>query len=186
MRYFHGLTFMVDLLYVLLFRSVPTISCCVRITMGKKSKANRNKATVASLAVATVATVIEASLTVATATVAIVATAAYTQVVKRGNTVGGDFAQSSFFIKAESFRKKGNHPKDKKIYLQGIDIGCVPCMNAYGCQILFEGDLKNVIAQNRVKDNPRLHLVIPLLLECAIRMLPKMVLAVMNQSLLIG
>ena len=42
-------------------------------------------------------------------------------------------------------------------------------MNAYGCQILFEGDLKNVVDQKRVKDNPRLHLVIPLLLECTIR-----------------
>ena len=88
MHYFYGLTFMVDLLYILLFRSVPITSCCVRIAMEKKSKANRNKATVASPAVATVATVTEASLMVATATVTIVTTAAYTQAVKRGNTVG--------------------------------------------------------------------------------------------------
>ena len=126
--------------------------------MGKKSKANRKTtATVASAAAAeTVATVVTPSR--------------YTEAVKRTGTVRQDFPQSTLFIKAESFRKKGNHAKANKIYLQGIDNGCVPCMSAYGCELLFDDDPeeKNVDQMCAVKDYPRLQLVMPLFLEGAI------------------
>ena len=127
--------------------------------MGKKSKANRKTttATVASAAaVETVATVGTPSR--------------YTEAVKRTGAVRQDFPQSTFFIKAESFRKKGNHAKANKIYLHGIENGCVPCMSAYGSRLLFDGSPEgNEVGQIRMMDHPHLHLLMPLFLEGAIR-----------------
>ena len=128
-----------------------------RITMGKKSKANRKPtAKVASAAAEPVPTVATTSV--------------YTEAVKTRSTVREDFPQSTFFIQAESFRKKGNHAKAKKIYLQGINNSCVPCMSAYGCQLLFGGEPEEKKGDRiRVMDHPHLHLVMPLFLEGAIR-----------------
>ena len=129
--------------------------------MGKKSKANRNKATVATTGVSAVATA-----TVATTT-------AYTAAVETKNTVRGKFPESTCCIKAKSFFKKGNCSKAKKIYSQGIERGCVPCMHQYVMQLLFEGSTEeDRIANKRMmdmKENHNLHLVLPLALEGAIR-----------------
>jgi len=136
--------------------------------MGKKSKASRNKVTVAGAAAAA-ATAATATAT-ATATVATTAACTAETVETRNTARRGQFPRSTFAIKAESFFLKGNHAKAKKICLQGVKSGCVPCMNAYGAQILFEGNPEeNPIDEKRVKDNPRLHLVMPLFLEGAIR-----------------
>ena len=99
--------------------------------MGKKAKANRTKATVVGAAGATVSTATVAP-TAATASVVVA-------VVDTRYKVRVPFLESTFFIKAETFFKKGNHSKARRIYLQGIENGCVLCLDAYGCQILLEG-----------------------------------------------
>ena len=129
--------------------------------MGKKSKANRNKTTVATSAATATAT---ATATVTTTTIPGFG------VLRSGAELLGPFPESTFYTKAQSFVKKGNQSKAKKILLQGIESGCVPCMDSYRIQILFEGITENSrIARKYWKDNTRLHLVLPLSLEGAIR-----------------
>ena len=73
-------------------------------------------------------------------------------------------------MKGESFRKKGNHAKAQKMYLQGIEHGCVRCLIEYTQNILLDGATReNRMAGEAWKDNSSLHLVLPLLLEGAIR-----------------
>ena len=118
--------------------------------MGKKSKANRKKAPIATAAVT------------ATAAAAVVATATET---KRG-----EFPKSTFCVKGESFYKKGNHAKAQKIYLQGIEHGCVPCLNEYTTTILLDGaTVENRMVSDIFEDNRHLHLALPLSLEGAVR-----------------
>ena len=119
--------------------------------MGKKSKANRKKAPIATAAVT------------ATAAAAVVATATET---KRG-----EFPKSTFCVKGESFYKKGNHAKAQKIYLQGIEHGCVHCLSEYTTTILLDGaTIKNTHkVKELVKNNMNLHLILPIALEGAIR-----------------
>ena len=92
--------------------------------------------------------VLAAAATVATAA------ACATETVERRNTARrGQFPRSTFAIKAESFFMKGNHAKAKRICLQGVKSGCIPCMNAYGSQILFEGNPEeNPIDEKRVNE----------------------------------
>merc|ERR1711966_174380 len=117
------------------------------LIMGKKSKANRKTAPVATPAAVPATT---------TATVT---------TLKRG-----EFPQSTFFVKGVSFRKKGNRSRAKKIYLQGIENGCVPCLTQYTTNILFDGKkMQTEDLAELVKNNMNLHLVLPLLLEGAIR-----------------
>ena len=124
------------------------------IIMGKISKANRKKAPVAAAA-ATVATT--AATPVATAA------AATTAAIK-------EFPESTFFVKAESFDKKGNFSKANKLYQQGIENGCVRCLFKHAMDILCDGSTiaTNIITE-LVNNNINLHLVLPLLLEGAIR-----------------
>ena len=119
--------------------------------MGKKSKANRKKAPIATAAVT------------ATAAAAVVATATET---KRG-----EFPKSTFCVKGESFYKKGNHAKAQKIYLQGLEHGCVLCLFEYTTRIFYNGiTTENTIVITELMNNNRnLHLVTPLALEGAIR-----------------
>ena len=125
------------------------------IIMGKKSKANRKKAPIAT----------------ATATEVEITAAGTVAVWKR--LPNGEFPQSAFLVKGVSFSKKGNISKAKKMYLQGIENGCVPCLQAYTMKILFDGkkmDTRdNVDIVELVTNNMNLHLVLPLLLEGAIR-----------------
>jgi len=114
--------------------------------MGKKSKANRKKAPVATAE----ATAMVAATTTATA-------------LERGT-----FPESTFFVKGESLCRKGNYSKATKVYLQGIDNGCVRCMFAYTMKILSDGKTHMDFAE-LVKNNMNLHLALPLLLEGAIR-----------------
>ena len=118
--------------------------------MGKKSKANRKKAPVPTAAVT------------ATAAVAVVAAATETR--------RGEFPESTFLVKGESLLKKGNHAKAQKIYLQGIEHGCVRCLMHYTMPILYNGATReNRMTSQLFEDNKYLHLVLPLLLEGAIR-----------------
>ena len=95
------------------------------IIMGKKSKANRKKAPVATSA--------------ATAEVAAsaIATAKELEIYTPGNLSnlerlpGEEFPESTFYVEGVSFRRKGNVSKAKKKYLQGIENGCVRSLNAY-------------------------------------------------------
>ena len=94
--------------------------------MGKKSKANRKKAPVAT-----------AAATAAVAAVATsVATATTAAVVKAGSGVN-EFPESTFYVKGESFRNKGNHSKAEKKFRQGIENGCVRCLIQYTMKILW-------------------------------------------------
>ena len=127
--------------------------------MGKKSKANRNKTTVAT----------SAATATATATVTTTTIPGF-GVLRSGGELLESFPESKSYTKAQSFVKKGNQSKAKKILLQGIESGCVPCMDKYAMQILFEGVTEESrIARKYWKDNTRLHLVLPLSLEGAIR-----------------
>ena len=140
------------------------LDAIIVIIMGKKSKANRKKATIAT-SVAT-STAAAAAATTATATTAAVAAA----VVHTRNKVRVPFPESAFFIKAETFRKKGNHSKAKKIFVQGIENGCVPCLKEYTMNILNHGvTIENKMVAEFFQDNVHLHLVLPLALESAIR-----------------
>ena len=110
--------------------------------MGKKAKANRKKSPVATA----------------------VATATETE------TEVGEFPKSTFLVKGESFFKKGNHAKGQKIFVQGLEHGCVPCMYKHAGQILYDGAaIENRINEEYFEDNKHLHLVLPLFLEGAIR-----------------
>ena len=127
--------------------------------MGKKAKTNRKKAPVATAA----------------ATVAATAAATETEV--------GEFPESTFLVKGESFFKKGNHAKAQKIFVQGLETGCVPCMHKHAMQILYDGTaienrmnilvgkatIENRIDMEYFEDNKHLHLVLPLFLEGAVR-----------------
>ena len=126
--------------------------------MGKKSKANRQKApAAAAAATTTTTTTTDAAVVTTTATIPAAASAAV-------------FPESTFFIKAETFRRKGNLSKAKKIYLQGIENGCVRCLNEYTSKILNDGaTIENKMVAELFTDNIHLHLVLPLLLEGAIR-----------------
>ena len=127
--------------------------------MGKKSKAHRKKPPVATAAGATAT---------ATATAAVVATAATTATANK--TRRGEFPESTYLVKAVAFRKKGNHAKAHKIYLQGIEKGCVHCLDRHTMKILLDGAaIENVNVREFWKDNKNLHLALPLLLEGAIR-----------------
>ena len=118
--------------------------------MGKKSKANRKKASVATLAATTAA-----------------ATTAAT-VVKAGWVVE-EFPESTFYVRGESFLTKGNFSKANKFYLQGIENNaCVRCMFSYTMQILVDG-AASVYKEKLCEDNTQLHLALPLALEGAIR-----------------
>ena len=147
------------------------------IIMGKKSKANRKKAPVAtSAATATVAAAAAAATPVATATAAVAMSEAAAAAAAITTSTTGDyleldgFPDSTFFVKGKSFRKKGNHAKAQKIFLQGIENGCVPCLNTYTRNILYEGAPREILkARIFHKDNMFLHLALPLLLEGAIR-----------------
>ena len=124
--------------------------------MGKKSKANRKKPPVTTAAVA-----------IGTATTAVVTSAAATTATK---TKRGEFPESTFYTKGGSFRKKGNHAKSQKMYVQGIEHGCVRCMHEYNMTILYNGArVENMAAGEFYKDNNKLHLALPLSLEGAIR-----------------
>ena len=100
--------------------------------MGKKSKANRKKAPVATAAATAVATppaaVAGEAISAATATTA--------AVVKAGSGVN-EFPESTFYVKGESFRNKGNHSKAEKKFRQGIENGCVRCLIQYTMKILW-------------------------------------------------
>ena len=136
--------------------------------MGKKSKANRKTAPVATaVATAAVATA-SAAATTTTAAVAVATSAAAAR--RTGRLVLEEIPESMFFVKGESFRKKGNHSKAKKIFVQGIENGCVHCMDAYTMKILVDGtkrEHKNIAEM--IQENINLHLALPLLLEGAIR-----------------
>ena len=132
------------------------------IIMGKKSKTNRKKAPVSTAA----------------ATAAATPPAPATAVVKAGWGVN-EFPESTFFVKGESFRRKGNYSKATKVYLQGIENGCVRCMFAYTMKILSDGPaIENVMMAELILDNMNLHLALPLLLEGAIRGYPDAILMI--------
>ena len=101
--------------------------------MGKKSKANRKKAPVATSA-ATAAVAASAAAAVATSATA---TAKALEISPPGNLSnlerlpGEEFPESTFYVEGVSFRRKGNVSKAKKKYLQGIENGCVRSLNAY-------------------------------------------------------
>ena len=154
--------------------------------MGKKSKANRKKAPVATSA-ATAAAAVAATPASATPVAPATAAVAIAAAVATATTTTGDrseldgFPESTFFVKGKSFRKKGNHAKAQKIILQGIENGCVPCLNTYTRNILYEGAPR----ENRkdsifYKDNMFLHLALPLLLEGAIRGSAQAISALLN------
>ena len=125
--------------------------------MGKKSKANRKKAPVAT--------------STATATVAATATATATaETTAAGLVEDVEFPESTFWVKAESFCNKGNYSKAQKIYLQGIENGCVNCLCKYSMKILNDGSkIESMHVFELMRANINLHLVLPLLLEGAIR-----------------
>jgi len=109
--------------------------------MGKTSIANRKKAPVATLE--------------ATATAAV---AEY-----------GTFPESTFSIKAETFRTKGNHSKTQKKIVQGIQHGCVRCMIVHAYEVLYAGATKIAEKDEHFHNNKHLHLALPLFLEGFIR-----------------
>ena len=120
--------------------------------MGKKSKATRKKAPEA----------------IAAATVVDIVTTATALPFER--LPGGEFPESTFFMKAKMFIKKGNHSKANKKFLQGIENGCLPCLNGYTMKILFDGvTIENRMIDEQFQGNIYLHLLLPLLLEAAIR-----------------
>ena len=80
----------------------------------------------------------------------------------------GTFPESTFSRKAETFLKQGNVSKIKKIYLQGIEHGCVRCMNEYAYTVLYEGEPKDP-EESSFEDNKHHHLALPLFLEDFIR-----------------
>ena len=125
--------------------------------MGKKSKANRKKAPVAT--------------STATATVAATATATATaETTAAGLVEDVEFPESTFWVKAESFCNKGNYSKAKKIYLQGIEHGCVNCLSKYSMKMLADGSkIESMNVEELIDNNTNLHLALPLLLEGAIR-----------------
>ena len=129
--------------------------------MGKKSKANRKRAPVAT-----------ATATQPVAVAAVATSAPATAVVKAGSGVE-EFPESTFFAEGESFFKKGNFSKAEKKYRQGIEHGCVPCMFAYSMKILSDGassPIENIKTYTElINNNTNLHLALPFLLEGAIR-----------------
>ena len=124
--------------------------------MGKKSKDNRKKAPVATAA--------------ATATAAVAVVAAATAVIE---TRRGEFPESTFFVKGKSFFNKGNHAKAQKIFLQGLEHGCVRCLNDYTYKILVDGASSSIenmkYDAELINNNMNIHLALPLVLEGAIR-----------------
>ena len=132
--------------------------------MGKKSKANRKKAPVAT----STATTAAAATTTAAATAA-TPTAATS--IRTGQMLPEEFPESTFLVKGESFFEKGNHAKAQKIFLQGLENGCVRCLNEYTMKILYDGaKIENIqMVAKLSEDNIHLHLALPLLLEGAIR-----------------
>jgi len=127
--------------------------------MGKKSKANRNKATASHVPPPPTAT----STTPATATEAALADLSVTAEL-------GEFPETSLSVKGKLLKKKGNYSKAKRILLQGLENGCVTCLNEYAQQIFSEGvSNENRILGKMWQGNMNLHVVLPLLLEGAIR-----------------
>ena len=136
--------------------------------MGKKSKANRKKAPVATAVATAAATPPAAVAAVATSA----ATATTAAVVKAGSGVN-EFPESTFHVKAESFHKKGNHSKANKILVQGIENGCVRCLFEYTMKILNDGATReNTTTSELINNNMNPHLALPLFLEGAIRGYP--------------
>ena len=128
--------------------------------MGKKSKANRKTAPVATAA-ATAAASATTTAAVAVATSAATATS---------SALLEEFPESTFLIKATTFLKKGNHSKAAKMFVQGIETGCVPCLSGYTMKILFDGaTIENRMVEEYFQDNIHVHLALPLVLEALIR-----------------
>ena len=124
--------------------------------MGNKSKANRKKAAIAT-STATTAPPSQSSPTAAVAT-------AETELLP------GEFPESTFSVKGKSFLMKGNLSKAFKMFVEGIENGCVHCMNEYTTKNLVLGrTIENTIKGVVYKDNMHLHLALPLALEGAIR-----------------
>ena len=133
---------------------------CIGIIMGKKSKANRKKAPVATATATATAAVAASAAAEATAS---------TELSPRDRRVE-EFPESTFYRKENRFFEKGNISKAKKIYLQGIAKGCARCMFAYTMRILSDGATTREFRTGRdLKDNQHLHLALPLVFEGAIR-----------------
>ena len=132
--------------------------------MVKKSKANRKTAPVETSSIAATAA---ATTTTTTTTTTAIAVANETELTGKLE----EFPESTFFVKGESFRRKGNYSKATKVYLQGIENGCVRCMYLYTMKILSDGAaIENMETYTElINNNTNLHLALPFLLEGAIR-----------------
>jgi len=77
------------------------------------------------------------------------------------------FPKSNFFVKASLFVKKGNVHKSTKLYIQGIENGCVHCIRGYTLLMFNEGN--TTLSSQPWKENKNINLIFPLSLEGAIR-----------------